>query len=81
MGLTKKINKAYLAGFMYGCEETWNLIENAVNRVEGIGPKRQEAILKAIREMAESVVTQGERGGAQWQQLDEDKLKKIMLNK
>src|SRR5690606_4234161 len=47
MGLQEKLLKSYIKG----CNDTWDLIEEAVKKVPGIGPKTQEKLMNAIKEM------------------------------
>lgn len=70
MGLDKKMKKIYTAGFVEGCRNTWDLIEQAINRVEGIGPKRQAAILEQIQIMAREVESETMGGGKDWRDLN-----------
>ena len=48
MGLQEKMLRSYIQG----CNDTWDLIEEAVKKVPGIGPKTQEKLMNAIKEMA-----------------------------
>lgn len=52
MSMQKKLMRAYIQG----CEDTWKLVEEAAKRVPGIGPKTQEKLMEAIREMAREEV-------------------------
>lgn len=53
MGLQEKILRSYIQG----CNDTWDLIEEAVKKVPGIGPKTQEKLMNAIKEMAAKEVS------------------------
>lgn len=48
MGLQEKMLRSYIKG----CNDTWDLIEEAVKNVPGIGPKTQEKLMNAIKEKA-----------------------------
>ena len=48
MGLQEKMLRSYIQG----CNDTWDLIEEAVKKVPGIGPRTQEKLMNAIKEMA-----------------------------
>ncbi|NLD21647.1 MAG: hypothetical protein GX664_04075 [Bacteroidales bacterium] len=48
MGLQEKMLRAYIRG----CNDTWDLIEEAIKNVPGIGPKTQEKLMNAIKEKA-----------------------------
>lgn len=61
MGMQKKLQRQYNNGYMQGCNDTWDLVEQAINRVDGIGPKLQKRLMDAIVNMAKEEATK-ERG-------------------
>ncbi|WP_085523871.1 hypothetical protein [Tuberibacillus sp. Marseille-P3662] len=59
MSQKKKLDKAFTQGFIRGCEETWKLTEEAMNNIDGIGPKTQEKIHTAILERTKEEMRKG----------------------
>jgi hypothetical protein len=78
MGMQQKLNKAYqegfeagkkaeqlpieIKGYVKGCHDTWDIVENIIKNAKGIGPKTQDKIIGAIREHAEKEAKRGDYG-------------------
>lgn len=48
MGQQAKLLRAYIQG----CNDTWALIDDAIKTIQGIGPKTQDKLMKAIKAQA-----------------------------
>lgn len=55
-GLKENMNLVETRGFIKGAQETWNIFIDLVPRLDGIGPKTKEKLLRAIKEKSEDEV-------------------------
>ncbi|WP_103110577.1 hypothetical protein [Brevibacillus reuszeri] len=52
MSLEKKLRKKEEEGILIGYQDTWSFFEEAMKEVNGIGPKRSQAVLDKVMEKA-----------------------------
>jgi Holliday junction resolvasome RuvABC DNA-binding subunit len=52
MGMSEKLLRSYIAG----CNDTWDLVEAAIQDIPGIGPKTHKKMMHAIKTMASNEV-------------------------
>jgi len=54
-GKTSQHPEAEIKGYIKGCHDTWDIVDNIMANTKGIGPATQQKITAAIRKHAESV--------------------------
>lgn len=52
MGMSEKLLRSYISG----CNDTWDLVEAAIQGIPGIGPKTHQKMMEAIKVMASNEV-------------------------
>lgn len=52
MGFQEKLLRSYIKG----CNDTWDLIEDAIKQVPGIGPRTHVKLMEAVKQKAEEEV-------------------------